>query len=489
MPRRVTIPFIGGTAKARSIAVNNQETVNFMQSVHGGGAKGPIILEPTPGTVDLGAIGDGVCRSPQMVNWGGRGTDDLYGVFGLELEAMTLLSGVQNIGTLQNNPLSQKVRIARGRNDLALVDGTDGYFYDGTTFLQITDVDFPGQSGRPNGLPTHILYMDGFFIVNDADTDDFLISAKEDASSWNPLDFEAAAVAPDNSLALANTESILYIMGDETTQLYYNSGNPDFPYSIILNATQEVGILAPQSIAETDDGVFFVGTTPEGGSFVYRIQGQSGETISLEEQDNDLGEAANITTAYGFMYKQRGKSFYVLQIDDGLASSQTLVYNVRAKSWETRALLDGTGWRINAHGMLGTDNIGGSRIAGRRYRLDLGVFTDAGATEVRRRRTQIYHQDNHLMDWWQVVIDIEGGVGNQNPPGDDPTIRLRYSNDNGNTWSSKLSAPMGKIGEFDRRAVFNQLGQARNRVFEIEVSDPVRMAITNAYAYVTIADD
>ncbi len=489
MAKRFAIPLVGGTKIDRSIAVNNQITNNFMQAVHGQGAKAPLILEPTPGLVDLGVIGDGICRTPQLVNWDGRGTDDLYGVFGLQLEAQTLLTGVQNIGQLNSNPLSNKVRMARGRDDLALVDGVDGYTYDGTSFAQITDVDFPGQSGRPNGIPSHIVYMDGFFIVNDANTDDFLISALEDATSWNPLDFRAAAVASDKGLALANTESILWIIGNETSEPYYNSGNVDFPYDLILNAVQEVGILAPQSLAESDDGIFFVGTTPEGGSFVYRIQGQTGQVITQEEQENELGQAADITAAYGFIYKQRGKSFYVLQIDENAASSNTLLYNIRAQSWETRSLSDGTGWRIGGHGILGTDNIGGSRLQGRRYRLDLDDFQDSGTDVVRTRRTQIMHQDNALMDWWQVVVDIEGGVGNINAPGDDPTIRLRYSNDNGNTWSSKLTAPMGKIGEHDRRAVFNQLGQGRNRVFEIEVSDPVRMAISNAYAYATLAND
>ena len=233
-------------------------------------------------------------------------------------------------------------QIARGRSYIMIVDGTDGYTYDGTTFAQITDADFPGQTGA--GSPTHCVYIDGFFIVNDALTDNFFISAVEDPTSWNALDFDAAAVAPDAALALASTESILWVIGDETAQGYYNSGNPDFPYEIILSATQEVGILAPYSIAESDDGIFYLATTPEGGRFVYQIKGQSGRVITGDEQEAFLQTVTDPGDAYGFIYKQAGKSFYVLQLSattgNYAKTSSTLIYNIKANAWETRELLD-----------------------------------------------------------------------------------------------------------------------------------------------------
>jgi hypothetical protein len=491
MAQRVAIPFVGPAAVSRSILVNNQATVNLMQAVKGPGAKSPVVLETAPGLVPIaGAVGNGPIRSSQMVSTKIRPAtvaNDLCGVFGEKLVALTTDIGDLTIGTL--NSIGGRVVMARGRSHIMMVDGTDGYTWDGTTFAQITDADFPGQTGA--GSPTHVVYLDGFFIVNDALTDNFFISAVEDPTSWNALDFAAASVAPDAALALSATESLLWIHGDETAQAYYNSGNPDFPYDIVLNATQEVGVLAPYSVAESDDGIFYLATTPEGGRFVYQIQGTQGRTISGDEQEAFLTTVTNPTDAYAFIYKQAGKSFYVLQLSETAGrdprDSSTLIYNIKAQAWETRELLDGTAWRAAGHGILGGDNIVGSRLQAQALRLDLDHFQDAGQEIIRRRRAQIIHNLNKTMTFWSLIVDVQGGIGNATSP--DPILKMRYSNDGGQTWSSWLEESVGEIGETFKRIKFDKLGSGRNRLFEIELSDAVNLVIIAAYAEVTIAKD
>ncbi len=478
MAKRQTIPFIGPQAVSKSVAVNNQETVNFIHSIQGRGAKAPVVLESAPGLVDLAAAGDGPLRTPQMVNFKG----ELYGVFGRDLVSIDDDLVVTVRSTFKLDDVATTCSIARGRNFVMVVDSSKGYTWDGTTFATITDLDFPANFTPTAGVVSHVTYLDGFFIVNNNLSDLWYISSIEDPTAWNALDFEAAAVSPDAIRAHIANNAILWMIGDETAQPYYNSGNFFFPYSLILNAVQEVGIAAPHTLAESDDGVFFLGTTPEGGLFVYRIRGQQGNIISGEEQDNFLASITDISKATGFLYKQAGKSFYILQLEP---ASKTLVYNINAQVWESRALVDGSAWRIGGHGVLGNArNIGGSRLSARIYELDTDVYNDSGGTFVRRRRTQIYNQNGHLMEWWELVVDVAPGVGLVSGQGSDPTIRLRYSDDNGITFGPQMVEPIGKVGETERRAVFRNLGQARNRVFELEVSDPVNVTIINAYAVI-----
>lgn len=490
MAQRVTVPFIGGSAVSRNVQVNNQATVNLMAAVKGRGAKAPVVLETIPGNLFRSTLGNGPIRTGKMIQSairaGGTGRE-LYGVYGQQLIAQTESSGNAVIGTL--NPNTGRVVMARGRTAMMMVDGTDGYSYDGTTFAQISDPDFPdaGNGGRP----THCVYIDGFFVVIDANTDNFYISDVEDPTSWNALDFEAASVAPDNALAVAATESLLWIIGDETAQAYYNTGNPDFPYEVVLNATQEVGIAAPQSIAESDDGIFYLATTPEGGLFVYQIQGQAGRVVTGDEQEDFLATLVDPSDAYGFIYKQAGKSFYVLQLGANLGddprTSSTLVYNIKARTWETRELLDGTAWRIGGHGVLGNTNIGGSRLQAQNFELDLNTFTDAGSAIVRRRRTQIFHQSNYELDFWSVVLDCT--TATTLDASANPQIKMRYSDDSGQTWSAWLYESLGRVGETRHRVKWDKLGAGRNRVFEFETSEDLNLTIIAGYAEISMRRD
>lgn len=489
MAQRITIPFIGGSTPARSVAVNTQDTVNLIQSVKSQGAKNRIVLESAPGLVDSGSAGDGICRSPSMLASSVRGTKDLYGVFGTQLVAQQSGGNNINVGTL--NTSVGVCRIARGRDYVAVVDGTDLYTYDGTTFATTT---------LPVGvLPTHVVYLDGFFHINDSATDNWYISAKEDPTSVNALDFESAAVTPDAALALAATESLLWVIGDESAQPYYNSGDIDFPYDLALSGVQEKGILAPQSIAESDDGIFYVATTPEGGRFIYRIQGYAGSVVSTDEIEDFLGTINDLTTAYGFIYKQGGKSFYVLQLGantgDDSRDSWTLALNIKAheatgNGWERRELQDGSAWRISGHGLLGTKNIGGSRLQATHYELSLTNYQDAGQEMIRKRRTQIYHNKNLRLDYYALIVEFEGGVGGLDNPSNIPVLQMRYSDTFGKTWSDWLYAEIGAQGEDDiQRAYYDRLGQSRNRIFEVAISDNAPLTISSAYVEAVALND
>jgi len=489
--QRIQIPIVGPQAVDKSVSVNNQATINLMAAIRGVGAKAPVVLETCPGLADIDAAGNGPVRTGKLVSSSIRaaGTGaELYGVFGSRFVAITAALAAVDLGGLTTS--TGRVQIARGRQYIAFVDGVNGWTYDGTTYAQITDLDFPGQAGA--GAPTFILYMDGFFIVNDALTDNFFISAVEDPTDWNALDFQAASTAPDNALAIATSNSLLWILGDETAQAYYNSGNADFPYEGVLNATQEVGVLAPQSLAESDDGIFYLATTPEGGRFIYQIVGQQGRVISGEEQEQFLGSLDSPEECYGFIYKQSGKSFYMLQCGANTnypdaTTSSTLVYNIRAQSWETRAASDGTGWRAGGAGVLNNQNIVGSRLAGRFLRLTLDEYLDAGQPIIRTRRTQVIHNLGQEMDFWSLIVDVQPGVGNATAP--NPTLKMRYSNDSGQTWSNWLTESLGAVGQTGKRVSYDQLGRARNRVFELQLADACNLTIINAYADVELIPD
>jgi hypothetical protein len=70
-------------------------------------------------------------------------------------------------------------------------------------------------------------------------------------------------------------------------------------------------------------------------------------------------------------------------------------------------------------------------------------------------------------------------------PGSDPQAMLRVSPDGGFSWSSEMWAPIGRSGNFDARVSFRRLGSAHGFVPELTITDPIPIAITDAWVRMT----
>jgi hypothetical protein len=69
-----------------------------------------------------------------------------------------------------------------------------------------------------------------------------------------------------------------------------------------------------------------------------------------------------------------------------------------------------------------------------------------------------------------------------------PQAMLRWSNDGGSTWSREYWTSIGQLGRFKNRAIWRRLGMARDRVFEVSISDPVNAVIVSANLKATNGD-
>lgn len=469
---RITIPFAGGSQQDRSVNISGQRAINLYPVVKKPGGKGQVALYSTPGAVRRLVAGVGPIRS-HFVTFG----DYTYVVSGSELYQISSLLVATLIGTLSTS--SSRVSMVAGRNYLALVDGTYGYSYDGTTFAQIADADFPAS-------PSHISYLDGYFLTNHGDTDDFYISAVEDPTSWAALDYATANAAPDDIVAHATTSKDFYAIGAQTTQVYFNSGNPDFPFDPYPGAIP-VGIDAPHSLAEGTPGLFWLAASKEGDKVVVNVQAGGYTVISDDELNWQINDLASTSDALGWLQRHAGQTFYWLTFP---AANRTWVYHVEQGFWHERQ-----GYQIDRHfangyGYFADKHFIGDYRDGRVYELDWGTYTDDGDPISRKRIAQILHKDGLSLIVHDLILDAQSGVGQVGSGQDsDPQVMLRYSVDGGHRYSDELWAPLGKVGEYDRVTAWSQLGQGRSFTFEWTVTDPVDVTMINAYADIEVCSN
>jgi hypothetical protein len=66
---------------------------------------------------------------------------------------------------------------------------------------------------------------------------------------------------------------------------------------------------------------------------------------------------------------------------------------------------------------------------------------------------------------------------------------LRWSNDGGSTWSNEHWAGIGKVGKYQNRIIWRRLGQARDRIYEVVVTDPVKAVIVSANLKASVGEN
>lgn len=462
------IPFLGGSGHARSVSVNATRTVNLYAEMDAEG-KNQIALYGTPG----------LTRFAETITAAGRGlysaSGRLFAVVGVSLYEIASDGTATVRGGLAT--ASGAVSMADNGLHLVIVDGAHGYRLTlaDNTFSQIADADWPAAD--------RIAFQDGYFLLNDSGTGRFFVTSLY-GTEVDALDFATAEGAPDPLVSLICDHRELWLFGETSTEVWYNTGGADFPFARLDGAFIETGCAAAQSVAKMDNAVFWLSADKRGQGHVMRAQGYQPQIISTRAVEYAIQGYADISDAVAYTYQQEGHAFYVLNFPTGNA---TWVYDAATNLWHERMYWNagaeerhrGTAYAFcfGRHLVLDHSN-------GRVYELDLDAHADDGQELRAIRRTQHQHAQGRRLFWSELQIDIDAGVGLASGQGSDPQMMLRWSDDGGKTWSSEHWREMGRMGEYKRRAIWRRLGASWDRVYEVTISDPVKRVIVDAWANV-----
>lgn len=464
--------FLGGAYVGRSPNSAANRLVNMYPEQVPEGGKEPAALVNCPGLSFLYFLGVNTNIRAMFAASDGA----LYVVAGTSAwrVAKAFVSAAV-IGTIQTG--SGYVSIADNGVQIAFVDGVAGYTYNfaTTVFAQIVDPDFPNGCKR-------IAYLDTYGIVINPGTQRFFISGAGDFTTWNPMDFSSAEGDPDKATSLLVDHRELWIFGEDTGEVFYNSGNSDFPLERIQGGFMEVGCAAVNSVAKLDNSVFWLGKNKNGGAIVWRAVGYQPQRVSTHAIEFAIEQYGDVSNAYSVTYQQEGHAFYMLMFP---SVGKTWVFDAATSLWHERAGFSNgqlVQYPISCHAYYGGKNLVGHISNGRVYSLDLAnyAYDDQPRKCIRSWRGP-YNEGKRVM-CSELFVDGEFGVGTPSGQGSDPQMMLRISKDGGHTFPVERMSSFGKMGEYGRRALWRRLGAGRDFVFEVSISDPVKVVLTGAYA-------
>ena len=478
--------FIGPSYIAPSITQDDQELINLFVEIDPTkqqGERGYASLYPTPGLAIRSIAGLGPIRGLWTIPGGtlcfvvsGSGVAAFSGnFFGVPTLVATLLSSFGPVSMTDNGM------------ELFIADGVARYAFNWSTAVFTVLTDGPWTS--PNSADI-VDVIDNFVIYNNPGTNQW--AATSAGSHATPaLSFGRKDSTPDNIVSLIVNRREIYLLGERTTEVWVDAGTFPFPFQRLDGAVMQHGCTAKFSAARLGESFAWLAQDSRGESIIVTISGNYEPVrISTHAVESDIAAFPIVSDATAYTYQQEGHEFYVINFPSG---DRTWVYDLANGAWHKRAWRDTNNvlhrHRGNCMAFFQGLCLVGDWQNGNIYSYSLTKFVDEVANTfgsanpmpiscIRRAphlTTELKRQFFH-----DFQIQFQPGVGLQTGQGSNPQAMLRWSDDGGSTWSSEHWVSIGKVGKYKNRARWQRLGQARDRIFEVQVTDPVYRTMVSA---------
>lgn len=436
----------------RSKQLANQRLVNCYLETAPPAAKTQVGI---PGAYGIEAF----CTVPGERLRGGIVVNGLpYTVCGQRLHSIDSFGNTLELGVVPN---ADDVVMAGDGTNVMIVTANDGYLYSAGSVNVIADTDFPGARW--------VGFLDGYFPIIEPNSGRLWINETPYVpTGWNALDFATAESAPDDLVTGIVDHRELILFGKETFEVYYNSGNADFPLTRSASGIGEVGTDSLFGVTKADNGVFFKGND----GILYRLDGYRPLRISTHAIEQAIEDMAD-KTCHCFSYIEGGHRMVAYKF-----ATMCPIYNVATQLWHERVSYGAETWVVQfvlqAYGswlMAGADN-----------RLGKLADTFAEWENILRYEITSAPLDSENRDMFTGSLELEFQQGNVplSGQGSNPMLMLDWTGDGGMTWSNQLNVPMGKTGQYSKKTRVNRIGGAHGRQFRVAITDPIRRTFIRA---------
>lgn len=347
--------------------------------------------------------------------------------------------------------------------------GTDSFTVNIPVFGLITDPALLAAS--------RVAFIEGWLVFSQPGTRTFFTNANVPYTLLFAGSFYALKdSSTDNLVTLFENNRELWLIGERTSEVWYNAGNQNFPFVRIPSIGPQIGCAATHSITRLGPELVWLARNEQGQNIVVKQVNYEWQRISTHAVDHALASYDVVNDAIGYAYEEDGHWFYVLTFP---TADVTWVYDGKSGLWHKRLSYDTSAGmyhrhRSNAYCQVADVRLVGDYQNGNIYQMSRNFYSDNGSPiRCQRRAPHVWKKQNRkrIFHGW-LQVEFTPGVGLQTGQGNSPQAMLRWSNDGGFTWSNEHWTSIGAAGETKNRAIWRRLGHARDRVYELNYSDP-----------------
>ena len=294
----------------------------------------------------------------------------------------------------------------------------------------------------------------------------------------------------DNLITLEENNREAWLIGERTTEVWYNAGNTNFSFSRIPGVGPQMGCAAKHSITRAGSQLVWLGKNEQGENIVVATEQYSWTRLSTHAVEHAIAGYTIVSDAIGYAYEEEGHLFYMLIFP---TADATWCYDFATETWHKRASYNQTTGTYHRHYSNCYMDFGNVRLVGDYqngllYQMSRKFYTDNGAPLRALRRTpHVWSKENRERVFFsQLQVEFTPGVGLQSGQGSNPQAMLRWQDEYGK-WSNEHWTSIGAAGAYHNRAIWRLLGKARDRVWEIVISDPVPRDVIGATLFAEAA--
>lgn len=392
----------GQGIKSKSSTITAEDRLNVYFEVPSEADRSPIAAYGTAGT-------EYFCMPSGFVTRAMYYMPSLLGALVLQGRKLFLISDagkVKKIAELPNyTDIDGEGYFTDNGSQLLLITYNHGYIIDTKNNYQITDI----TDQLPEGGSDSCCFLDGYFIVNRRNTQQFFISNLYDGLVWNALDFASAESSPDNLKAVAANNGYLYLFGELTTEIWVNNGGALFPFDRIQGSTITYGLVSTDSLAVINTAFIGLMRDRYGMLAIGTIEGGQFHELSTPDLSYIINGYETVSAADAFVYALNGRYFYQITFKE----HATWLYDFKSGAWSRIASWD-MEWSRYRYGLAFNRRfIVSSADTGRLATLNADVYTEEGypiAREIRFNHVFAPTQNYSIVSRFRAWMDTGNGL-------------------------------------------------------------------------------
>ncbi|CAB4161509.1 hypothetical protein UFOVP733_55 [uncultured Caudovirales phage] len=334
----------------------------------------------------------------------------------------------------------------------------------------------------PPFSPVHNAYMDGYTIYADGATNEFRLSALNNAAIY-PAEYTGAlqTKTANRCVAVAVNGRQLFVFGLTVTEVYFDNPSPNtgvvitMPYQRDSSINIDYGCINAATVKVGFGMVAWIGISEISNPVILVSTGGNPKVISTDGINFIMSNLKNPSNCYSFLFQQDGHIFYqTTWVDDNL----TLIYDFKKDKF-----FYGTDTKLNyhiakfvvyyknTHYML-------SSINNNLYELSSSIYTYDGEIIPRLRITK----PKRTLSYQNFRIKELGIICETGNVEEDMVINLSISKDGGYSFGNNVARNLNPLGM--RRKLVRwkcNMGTSRDWVFQFRFEGSSYFAIVSAY--------